>query len=116
MTYNSILKEIQTALQETHIPIETGTFKSKAPDEYIVITPLSDVFNLYADNLPQAEIQEARISLFSKHNYMASKEVIINKLLMLNFTITDRRYLGYEEDTFYHHFVIDVNKEYEIKI
>lgn len=112
--YNSILKEISETLEKINIPIETGTFSKKAPDEYLVITPMSDVFNFYADNLPQVETQEARISLFTKHNYMARKNQIISLLLQADFTITDRRYIGFEEDTSYHHFAIDVAKEYEV--
>ncbi len=34
-------------------------------------------------------------------------------LLEADFTITDRRYLGYEEDT-EHYFAIDVAKIYEV--
>ena len=30
------------------------------------------------------------------------------------FTITDRRYIGYESDTKYHHIAIDVAKHYNI--
>ena len=75
---------------------------------------MSDVFNFYADNLPQVETQEARISLFTKHNYMARKNQIVSLLLQADFTITDRRYIGFEEDTSYHHFAIDVAKEYEV--
>ncbi len=94
------------------IPIETGIFSGKAPEEYLVITPMNDLFDLYADNLPQAETQEARVSLFTKYNYMARKNEIVNLLLGADFTISDRRYLGFEEDTGFHHFAIDVAKEY----
>jgi len=34
-------------------------------------------------------------------------------LLQADFVITDRRYIGYEYDTGYHHYAIDVAKEYE---
>ena len=112
--YNSVLKELSDTLSKVGIPIETGTFSKKAPNEYLVLTPMSDVFNFYADNLPQAETQEARISLFTKHNYLARKNEIVSLLLQKDFTITDRKYIGFEEDTSYHHFAIDVAKEYEV--
>lgn len=112
--YNSILKDVQAVLGQTGIPIETGIFSKKAPDEYLVITPMTDTFELYADNLPQHEKQEARLSLFTKRNYMARKNEIVGLLLTADFTITDRRYIGFESDTGFHHFAIDVEKDYEI--
>lgn len=112
--YNSILKDIQAVLGQTGLPIETGIFSKKAPEEYLVITPMTDIFELYADNLPQHEIQEARLSLFTKRNYMARKNEIVGLLLAAGFTITDRRYIGFESDTGFYHFAIDVAKEYEI--
>jgi hypothetical protein len=114
--YSSILKDISEVLNQAGIQIETGTFSEKAPDEYLVIIPMNDVFELYADNMPGAELQEARLSLFSKHNYMARKSEIVDTLLTSEFTITDRRYLGYEEDTGFHHFAIDLAKEYEVNL
>ena len=112
----SILKDIREVLEPLGLPIETGVFSKKAPDEYLVITPMSDVFDYYADNLPRADMQEARLSLFSKGNYLARKNGIVRRLLGADFTITDRRYLGYEEDTGFHHFAIDVLKEYEMSL
>ena len=112
----SILKELKEALQPLGIPIETGVFSKKAPDEYMVLTPMSDIFDHFADDLPQAEMQEVRLSLFSKGNYLERKNQIVNLLLIAAFTITDRRYLGYEEDTGFHHFAMDVAKEYSVNI
>lgn len=112
----SILKDIREVIEPLGLPIETGVFSKKAPDEYLVITPMSDVFDYYADNLPRADMQEARLSLFSKGNYLARKKDIVRRLLGADFTITDRRYLGYEEDTGFHHFAIDVLKEYEVSL
>ena len=112
----SILKDIREVLEPLGLPVETGVFSKKAPDEYLVITPMSDVFDYYADNLPRADMQEARLSLFSKGNYLARKKDIVRRLLGADFTITDRRYLGYEEDTGFHHFAIDVLKEYEVSL
>ena len=112
--YNSILKDVKAVLKQTNIPIETGIFSKKAPDEYLVITPMSDAFELFADNLPQHEIQEARLSLFSKGNYMERKNEVVGLLVAADFTISDRRYVGFERDTGFHHFSIDVAKEYEL--
>jgi len=112
----SILKDISEALEPLGIPIETGIFSKKAPDEYLVLIPMSDIFDHFADDLPSVEMQEVRLSLFSKGNYLERKNAIVHSLLSEAFTITDRRYLGYEEDTGFHHFAIDVAKEYEINM
>jgi hypothetical protein len=95
------------------IPVETGVFSGKASDEYVVLTPLGDSFELFADNLPQYETQEARISLFSKKNYIRRKQNIVNAVLERDLTVTNRRYIEHEDDSGYHHYVIDVAKNFE---
>jgi hypothetical protein len=111
----NILTELNSLLNGLQIPVETGVFSGKAPDEYIVITPMADVYELHADNRPQAETQEARLSLFSKGNYIQRKNQIVKALLDADFTITARIYVGYEADTFYHHAAIDVAKNYDLE-
>ncbi|MCL1857700.1 MAG: hypothetical protein FWF92_00500 [Oscillospiraceae bacterium] len=108
----SILKELNAILDTVGISVETGVFSGKAPDEYAVITPMGDNFGGYADNAPQYEIQEARISLYSKDNYQKRKNQIVKSLLAAGITVTDRRYIGHEDDTGYHHYAVDAAKEY----
>jgi hypothetical protein len=114
--YNSILRDIKKTLMSTGLPMETGVFSDQAPEEYLVIIPMNDLFDLFADNLPQMDLQEARISLFAKGNYMARKNQIVALLIAGDFTITDRRYIGKEADTGFHHIVIDVAKEYAVTL
>lgn len=111
----NLLADLTSALASLQIPFETGIFKDVPPDEYLVITPLADTFEVFADNLPNQEIQEARLSLFCKGNYLVRKEQITKALLYTDITITDRRYIGHEDDTDYHHLAIDVAKYYEFK-
>lgn len=111
----SVLSEINSVVSTLDIPIETGVFSAAAPDEYVVITPLADRYELHADNAPGFETQEARRSLFSKGNYMKRKKQLSKALLSADFTITDRRYIGHEDDTGYHHYAIDVAKLYELE-
>ncbi|WP_195923613.1 MULTISPECIES: hypothetical protein [Bacillota] len=111
----SILLELNRIVDGLGILVETGVFKDKAPDEYVVITPLSDTFDVHADNRPQYEIQEARLSLFSKNNYQVRKNQLVRAFLDADFTVTDRRYIGHEDDTDYHHYAIDVAKDYELQ-
>lgn len=108
----SILSELNTLLMPV-LPVETGIFSGVPPDEYLVLTPMTDTFNLFGDNKPLIDTSEVRISLFSKDNYQQRKRQITAALLDAGFTITDRRYLGHEDDSGYHHFAIDVAKEYE---
>ena len=110
----SILSELNTLLKPI-VPIETGVFSDKPPNRYLVIIPLADTFELYADDRPGNEIQEARLSLFDKGSYTATKNQIVRALLNAEFTITDRRYIGHEDDTGYHHYAIDVAKIYELE-
>ena len=100
------------ALLSPVLPVETGVFSGKAPDEYLVITPLADTFPVHADNAPLYEAQETRLSLFSKGNYLRRKNEITRLLLAAEFTITARLYVGYEPDTGYHHYAIDCGKCY----
>jgi hypothetical protein len=111
----SILSELNNLVTAIPLPVETGVFSGKAPDEYVVILPLSDVFEIHADNRPGYEVQEARLSLFSKANYRQRKRQITNALLNADFTVTERRYIGHEDDTGYHHYAIDVAKNYGLE-
>ena len=110
----SLLSELNTIISPL-VPLETGVFSEPAPDRYAVITPMVDTFELYTDDKPRHEIQEARISLFDKGSYRAVKNQIVRILLDADFIITDRRYVGHEDDTGYHHYAIDVAKNYELE-
>ena len=109
----SLLSDIQTALAPLEIPIETGVFTDKAPDQYMVVTPLSDSFDLHADNEPGVDIQEARISIFTKTNYQTLKSAVVRALIQAGITITARQYVGFETDTLYHHYNVDTSQFYE---
>ena len=108
----TLLEELNTLVEGVGLSVETGVFSGVAPDEYVVITPILERFDLFADNSPGMDIGEARLSLFTKGTYYARKHQLVQELFAADFTITDRRYIGYEDDTGYHHFAIDVAKEY----
>ena len=111
----NLLEELKTALLPLHIPIETGVFNNRAPNEYLVLTPMSDVFLLHTDDMPHAETQQARVSFYCKGNYLAKKNQIVRAILTAGLTITGRLYAGHEDDTDYHHYAIDVAKYYELE-
>ncbi len=109
----SLLSDLKTILTPLGYPLETGVFSDKAPDQYIVIVPLSDEFDIHADNRPHVDIQEARLSIFSKGSYTAMKNAVVRALLNADLTITARKYIGYETETGYHHYNVDVANFYE---
>ena len=111
----SVLSDINVSLRKLGIPLETGVFTENAPDKYIVVVPLTDTFGVNADNTPTYDVQEARISLYSKGNYGADKNRIVRLLISEDFTITGRQYIGYETETGYHHYVVDVAKHYDME-
>ena len=108
----SLLSELNTIAESCGVPVETGVFSDAAPDTYLVLTPLSDSFDLHADNRPGIDTQEVRLSLFCRENYTKIKNQLVKAVLNADMTITDRRYIGFETDTGYHHYAIDVAKSY----
>ena len=108
-----MLEELNMIVESAGLPVETGVFSKAAPDEYVVITPISDHFALFSDDAPSMNIEEARLSLFSKRNYTQKKDLLVRILLTAGFTVSDRRYIGHEEETKYHHYSIDIMHERE---
>lgn len=111
----SILADVQSVVEPLGIPIETGVFTDKAPDKYIVVIPLSDSFDLHADNTPTYDVQEARLSLYTQGSYTKEKNALVRALLAADITITGRQYVGYENETGYHHYNVDVANHYEME-
>lgn len=111
----SILSDLQAILEPLGIPLETGIFSDNAPAEYIVLVPMNDIFELHADNAPGIDVQEVRISLYSKGNYTKAKNSVVRALHENDFCITARQYIGYETDTGYHHYNVDTAKSYELE-
>ncbi len=111
----SILAQLNTIITGLGLPVETGVFSGKAPPEYVVITPLADTFALHADNRPQRDIREARLSLYVQGNYLRRHNAVVRALLAADFTVTARQYVGHEPDTNYHHTAIDVAYDYPIE-
>lgn len=108
----SLLSELTEIAKRLKIPASTTVYSDKPPDEYLVFTPLYDSFEIHSDNKPEIDVQEVRISLFSKGNYNQTKSKIIRALISADITITARKYVGHEDDTGYNHYAIDVAKEY----
>jgi len=112
---SSILTELVSVMDKLGLPVETGVFSGKAPEEYAVLTPLAETFEVHADDRPQHETQEARVSLYSRGSYLRRKTQVVNALLAGGFTVTNRRYVGHEDGTGYHHYAIDAAMNFELE-
>ena len=108
----SLLEELYTTINDMGIPISTGVFADTPPDTYVVLTPLTDDFPVSADDSPVIEVQEARVSLFTKANPRQVHNSITKALIDAGITIEARNYVEFETDTTYHHYAIDCIKEY----
>lgn len=109
MTQTPVLERTKIICTGLGLPFQTGLYtNSPAPDTYVVATPLVDILELFADNQPGIEIEEVRLSLFTKTNYLKQRAQLTTALLAEGLTVTGRRYVGFEDDTDYHHYAIDV--------
>lgn len=111
----SLLADLNTIAGNVGIAVETGVFSGTAPTEYLVLTPLSDSFDVHADNDPGVDVQEVRISLFTKGRYTRWKNTLVRAILAADMTITERRYVGHDDDSGYHNYAIDVAHYYEME-
>lgn len=112
----SLLSELTDIIEGLDIPVETGKFSGKPPDEYIVMVPTNDDYELYADDTPGTDVQSVRLSLYSKNNYIRQKNRVLKALLRAGITVTERLYLGFEQDTGYYHYNIDVEDIYDVDL
>ena len=112
----SLLADLNTIAGRVRLPVETGVFSGIAPTEYLVLTPLSDSFDIHGDNTPGVDVQEVRISLFTKGSYTKWKNTLVRAILAADITITERRYVGHDDDTGYHNYAIDVANYYELEV
>lgn len=109
----NILADVKAILDAEKIPNEVGVFnKEPAPATYAVVVPLNETLE-NADNNPVCEVQAARIALYTKGNYRATARAIAEGCLEADMCISDRRYIEHEDDTGYHHYEIEIEKNYE---
>lgn len=106
----SLLEQLSHIAEELGLPYAVGLYaQTPAPDTYLVFTPLTDSLGVFADNTPGIEVEEARIALFTKTNYLGLRNQLTRALIDAGLTVTARRYIGYEADTGFHHYSIDVS-------
>ncbi len=113
----SLLNELKTLLtaEPLGLPFETGHWDSRPPDVYLVAVPLTDELDLYGDNKPELDVQEVQLSLYIRGSYTEKVRQLVRAILEAGYTITARRFVGYDQDTRYHHYAIDVAQYYEFE-
>jgi len=112
---NDLLTELTEIITNLKLSVVTGvhgTDDISGKNEYIVLIPMNYDLTGYADDTSWDEVQEIRLSLFHRGDFMAIMRGLTKSLLKTDITITDRRYVGWERNSKYHHYVIDVSKNY----
>lgn len=105
-----LLEQLSRMAQTLELQSAVGLYaETPAPDTYLVFTPLTDSLGVFADNQPGIEVEEVRIALFTKTNYLGLRNQLTRALIDAGLTVTARRYIGYEADTGFHHYSIDVS-------
>ena len=106
------LAELTEIMGRLDIPVETGVFSDAAPALYCVLTPLYEESAVQGDGEELLTRQEVRISLYSQEEYTSAKKKIVAAVKANGFTVTSRFYIGFDDETAYHQFEIDVAKDY----
>ncbi len=108
----SIYELIINTLEPLNIQVTMNQNTDKSVKQYVTLIPLYEGFDVYADNKPEIEITEVELAIYSKDNYLKLTKDISRLLIDSGFTITNRKYIEYEEDTKFHHYIIDVAMEF----
>lgn len=106
----ALLERLTEIADQLDLPITVGLFTaSPAPDTYLVATPIADTLEVFADNTPGVEVEEVRLALFTAGNYLPWRDTITHALIAAGLTVTARRYVGFEDDTGFHHYSFDIS-------
>lgn len=104
MTLN---KRIIAALKPLDVSVTVTEHTPDGAERFCVIIPGADGFECCADDRPVSGTETAELALYCKGNYLAFKDAALGLLIGAGITVTSARYLEFEEDTDYHHYVIE---------
>lgn len=105
MTLN---ERIITALSPLGISVTVMEHTPDGAERYCVIIPSSDGFECCGDDRPLAGTEDAELALYCKGNYLTFRNEVLKLLVEAGITVTGGRYLEYEEDTEYHHYIYGI--------
>lgn len=110
-----LLEHLTTTCEGLGLPVRVGLFtETPLPEAFVVLTPLVDTLALYGDNTPGAQVEEARLSLYARGNYLTLRDQLTAALLAGGVTVTARSYIGFEDETSYHHYAIDTQTHHTL--
>lgn len=105
----SILTDLVAVCRSQRLPVATSIYlDSPAPPRYAVITPLTETYTLWGDNQPGVNIEEARLNLYIRGDFTPDAAALTKACREHGLTVTARTYVGFETDTGYHHWAIDL--------
>lgn len=106
----SLNEQIITSLAPLNVSVTVAEHPTDTQkrEKFIVIIPTNDNFGLHADDKPLAAVETAELALYCKGNYLGFRDKVTERLIAADITIINRRYLEFEQDTDYHHYIIEV--------
>ena len=111
----SLLEDLGTSLDRLKIVFGVGEYPEKPPDTFVVLIPILDEFPVMGDGIPLDDLQHVRISIFCQGDYKPEAKRVTRVVTAADMCVTGRGYAGFERDTGYHNYVIDVAKYYSME-
>lgn len=102
------LEHLNLPIHVAEHPVNDGEGSSTDPDAFCVIIPLYDDFLGNADDKPIVETEEVELAFYCRGNYLQMRDQITESLIEADISIVSRRYVEFESDTKYHHYIFDV--------
>lgn len=111
----SLLSEIKSAVAAAGFTVEAGRFSASPPSLYAVLIPLPTRTTLSCDDAPTREQENARIAIYTRDDQItAHASSVVAALRAAGINITDRSYVGVDDDTGMYQYDVDAAKEYSI--
>ena len=105
----TFFEKIGTALEPLEISVDVMEHPVDGTnDRFCVIIPASDDFECCADDRPLLGTEAAELALYCRGDYLALRDDVLKLLVGAGITVTGGRYLEYEKDTEYHHYIFEV--------
>ena len=105
MTLN---ERIIAALAPLKISVTVVEHTPDGAEQFCVIIPASDSFECCGDDRPFSGTESAELALYCKGNYLAFRDEVLKLLVGAGLTVKGGRYLEYENDTEYHHYIYEI--------
>lgn len=108
MTALQKLKDICDSIGVKSMTADYADVNDSIPESYVVLVPIADELDEYADDFPTVERNSVRLSIYTKRNYTKLRKRIRDALIENGVQITGMSFIEKEQDTGYYHYEIDV--------